>query len=112
MVKISKELFELIKTNLGVDFLKELLLIRNRVKLNSFQNLQLNKYTDLVKSLEVLEILLEVVGKDRGFFIRLTRQFGIPKEISEFLKTNLEIKQPSLFRLLVDDLTCDLFIEY
>jgi hypothetical protein len=36
MTKVSKEFFELIKTNFGVDFLKKLLLVRNRFQNNNF----------------------------------------------------------------------------
>jgi hypothetical protein len=42
--------------------------------------------------LEVLEILLEVIGRDTDFFIELTKQEEIPDQIREFLENALEIK--------------------
>jgi hypothetical protein len=92
MIKVSKELFELIKTNFGLDFLKKLLLIRNENGKNFHHTLLSNKQGGVGRSLRVLEVLLEVVGRDKKFFTKLTNQIEIPKEIREFLKTNLEIE--------------------
>jgi hypothetical protein len=90
-IKVSKELFELVKTNFGVDFLKQLLLVKNEQGKNFHHTLLFNEYGGLENSLQVLEILLEVVGKDEEFFRELTNQEQVPKEIKEFLETNLEI---------------------
>jgi hypothetical protein len=93
MIKTSKEFFELIKTSFGVDLLKKFLLIRNKfVNKNFHLALLANKRGGVERSLQVLEILLEVVGKDKDFFTELTNQIKIPKEIREFLKTNLEVE--------------------
>jgi Mg2+/Co2+ transporter CorC len=93
MIKVSKEFFELIKSNFGVDFLKKLLLIKKRfINVNFHLALISNKFGGVDSCLQVLEILLEVVGKDKEFFTELTNQIIIPNEIREFLKTNLEIE--------------------
>jgi hypothetical protein len=56
--------------------------------------LLLHKIFDGVeKSLEVFEILLEVVGNDEEFFVELTKQEEIPDQIKEFLKINFKIKR-------------------
>jgi hypothetical protein len=92
MIKVSKEFFELVKANFGVDFLKKLLLIKNEISENFHQTLLSNKIGGVDSCLRVLEILLEVVGKDKEFFTELTKQDEIPKEIRVFLKTNLEVE--------------------
>jgi hypothetical protein len=85
-IKISRELFAFIKNNFGLDFLKKLLLIKNKQNKNFHHTLLENKLGGLEESLEVLEILVEVVGKDKEFFVVLTKQNGVfPKEIEEFL---------------------------
>jgi hypothetical protein len=99
MTKVSKEFFELIKTNFGVDFLKKLLLVRNKFVNNFHLALLANKFGGVERSLQVLEILLEVVGKDKNFFTELTKQDEIPKEIREFLKTNLEVETKAWRRI-------------
>jgi hypothetical protein len=106
MIKASKEFFELIKINFGVDFLKKLLLIRNKNNENFHLALLSNKWGGVKKSLQVLEILLEVVGKDKEFFTELTNQIKIPKEIREFLKTYLEIETKAwrgIFKWIKED---------
>jgi hypothetical protein len=91
-IKTSKEFFELIKVNFGLTYLKKLLLIRNGRNKNFHHVLLGNENGGVEKSLQVLEILLEVVGKDREFFIELTKQNEeILDEIKEFLQTNLGI---------------------
>ncbi len=44
-----------------------------------------NGYDGVENSLQILEILLDVVGKDKEFFRELTNQEQIPKEVKEFL---------------------------
>jgi hypothetical protein len=90
--KISKELFESIKFSFGLGFLKKLLLLKNEGQ-NFYRALLENKYGGPEKCLEVLESLLEVVGKDKEFFIELTKQNDVfPEEIKEFLGKMLEIE--------------------
>jgi hypothetical protein len=92
VIKTFRELFKFIKNNFGLNFLKKLLLIRNKQKKNFHQILLENKLGGVEKSLEVLEILLEVVGRDQEFFRELTKQDKVfPEEIKEFLKTKLLI---------------------
>jgi hypothetical protein len=87
LVKISKELFNSIKSNFGLEFLKKLLLIKNKKNRNFHQVLLDNKLFDGVeRSLEVFEILLEVVGKDEELFVDLTKQEKITEQIKEFLE--------------------------
>jgi hypothetical protein len=93
MMKISKEFFELIKINFGSDFLKRLLLIKSKRDKNFHHGIVLNIHGvgGVEKSLEVLENLLEVVGKDRDFFVELTKQDdGVPDQIKEFLDGNFK----------------------
>jgi hypothetical protein len=93
-IKISKELFNSIKSTFGLEFLKKLLLIKNEQNRNFHLVLLDNKrYDGVEKSLEVFEILLEVVGKDKKFFVELTKQEEIPDQIKEFLKENFKIKR-------------------
>jgi hypothetical protein len=87
LIEISKELFNSIKSTFGREFLKKLLLIKNKQNRNFHLVLLDNKYFDGVeKSLEVFEILLEVVGKDEEFFVELAKQEEIPDQIKEFLE--------------------------
>jgi hypothetical protein len=91
-IKASREFPRLIKSNFGSNFLKKLLLIKNKQSKNFHQILLENKLGGVEESLEVLEILIEVVGKDREFFVELTKQNEeIPEEIKEFLKAKLLI---------------------
>jgi hypothetical protein len=92
IIKISKEFFELIKTNFDSKFAKEFLLTKNKKNRNFHQALLENRRFNTKDSLKILENLLEVFGKDQEFFIELTKQEKVPKEIKEFLKTNLKIK--------------------
>jgi hypothetical protein len=93
-IETSKELFNSIKSTFDLEFLKKLLLIKNKQNRNFHQVLLLNKLFDGVEeSLEVFEILLEVVGKDEEFFAELTKQEEIPEQIKEFLKENFKIKK-------------------
>jgi hypothetical protein len=72
--------------------LKKLLLIRNKQNQNFHHTLLANKFNSVEKSLEILENLLKVVGKDQDFFKELTEQdVAMPEEIKEFLETNFEI---------------------
>jgi hypothetical protein len=89
IMSVSKDLFGLIKTIFGVNFLKKLLLTKNKHHENFLHALLSETFGGVEKSLEVLKILLQVVGKDKKFFRELTKQSRIPKEIKEFLKTNL-----------------------
>jgi hypothetical protein len=92
VIKASRELFKFIKNKFGLDFLKKLLLIRNKQNKNFHHVLLENKLGGVEKSLQVLEILLEVFGKDKEFFQELTKQKKeIPEEIKEFLKVKLLI---------------------
>jgi hypothetical protein len=92
-IEIFKELFNSIKSTFGLDFLRKLLLIKNKKNRNFHLVLLDNKiYDGVEKSLEVFEILLEVVGKDEEFFVELTKQEEIPEQIKEFLKRNFRIK--------------------
>ncbi len=103
MIKIARELFELIKANMGLEFLKQLLLLQNNRWRNFHQALLSNEDGGVEKCLEVLEILLEVVGKDKEFFILLTKQFKIPNEINVFLKNNFEIESTLEWGVLVQE---------
>jgi hypothetical protein len=86
---IIRELFEMIKDQFGLSFLKTLLLMRNHQNQNFYQTLLLNEYDGGVKrALQLLEILLEVVGRDEGFFVEFTKQEEIPDQIKEFLRSN------------------------
>jgi hypothetical protein len=92
-IKISKELFNSIKSNFDLEFLKKLLLIKNKKNRNFHLVLLENKnYDGVEKSLQVFEILLEVVGNDEEFFVKLTKQEEIPDQIKEFLEVNFKIK--------------------
>jgi hypothetical protein len=87
LVKISRELFNSIKSTFGLEFLKKLLLIKNKRNQNFHLALLDNKLVNGVeKSLEVFEILLEVVGKDKEFFVELTKQEKITDQIKVFLE--------------------------
>jgi hypothetical protein len=88
MIKISKEFFETIKNNISVEFLKKFLLIKNNGNRNFLHTLLLNDFGGVGKTLEILEILLEVIGDDQKIFIELTGQGKIPDQIKEFLKKN------------------------
>jgi hypothetical protein len=101
MIKVSKEFFELVKANFGLDFLKKLLLIRNKNEIGENFHLALlsKKWGGVKNSLQFLKILLEVVGEDKEFFTELTNQIKIPKEIREFLKTYLEIETKAWRRI-------------
>jgi hypothetical protein len=91
MVKISKDFFNAIKSNFGLDYLKKLLLIKNKQNRNFHLDMLCNKRCDGVgKSLDIFKILLEVVGKDKDFFSELTKQDEIPEQIKEFLVNNIE----------------------
>jgi hypothetical protein len=93
-IEIFKELFNSIKSSFDLEFLKKLLLIKNKQNRNFHLVLLDNKHFDGVEeSLEVFEILLEVVGKDKEFFVELTKQEEIPDQIKEFLKRNFKIKR-------------------
>jgi hypothetical protein len=108
MIENNCKFFELIKTNFGLKFLKKLLLIKNKKKHNYHHSLLLTAYAGGVEeSLEVLEILLKVVGKDKRFFIKLAKQNEeIPDQIKEFLERNLEIGPLDIrFR------NCELFMQ-
>jgi hypothetical protein len=93
MIKICKELYEFIVANLGLDFLKKLLLLKNKQNQNSHLALLSNKhYGGVEQSMKVLEILFEVVGKDEEFFLALTKQDSeMPNQIYNFLERNLAI---------------------
>jgi hypothetical protein len=82
----------LIKTNLGLEFLKKLLLIKNNENSNFYQVIHLSKQLNNDVSLMVLDILFEIVGDDKEFFISLTKQEEIPDKIKEFLEENLKVK--------------------
>jgi hypothetical protein len=74
--------------------LKKLLLIKNKQNRNFHLVLLHNKLFDgIEESLEVSEILLEVVGKDKEFFVELTKQEEIPDQIREFLERNFLISE-------------------
>jgi hypothetical protein len=93
LLTISEALFKLIKDNFDLNFLKILLLIRNKSDRNLYHALLGNKYGGVEKSLKLLENLLEVLGNDQEFFAELTKQNEeIPEEIKNFikLKVNLE----------------------
>jgi hypothetical protein len=89
MTKISKEFFELIKVKFDLDFLKKILLIKNKDNQNFHAAMISN---DVETSLEVLDSLIKVVGKDKEFFIELTTQTKLPDEIKEFFEGNFESK--------------------
>jgi hypothetical protein len=93
IIEISKEFFELIKTNFDSELAKEFLLIKNKKNQNFHQVSLAAGHFDKKNSLEILENLLEVFGKDKEFFMKLTKQKKFPEEIKEFLETKLEIKK-------------------
>jgi hypothetical protein len=93
MVEISKELFNFIKFNFGLDFLEELLLIRNKRDLNFHLALIGNRHISGEKAVEVLDVLLEVVGYDKEFFVELTEQGDAPEPIREFLEKHFKIRR-------------------
>jgi hypothetical protein len=89
MISISREFFETIKIYFDLEFLKCFLLVKNDQHRNFHHTLLANKNGGGVKEcLEILQILLEVIGKDREFFIDLTEQEEIQDEIREFLDEN------------------------
>jgi hypothetical protein len=92
IIKNCKEFLELVKNNFDLDFLKKFLLIKNNQNNNFHHVLMSNKFGGgLEKTLDVLEVLQEVVGKDDRFFIELTEDPEIPDQIKEFLETKLQI---------------------
>jgi hypothetical protein len=101
LIEISRDLFESIKLNFGLDFLKRLLLTKNKQSRNFLHVLLCNKTIDAVeKSLQILEILLEVIGKDKEFFIELIRQEKIPDRIKEFMERNFKIRRKRYCHLM------------
>jgi hypothetical protein len=89
MISICKEFLNLIKNNFGLNFLENFLLIRNKKHQNFHHVLLQNGFGGVEESLHVLGILLEVVGKDKEFFVELTKQNNeTPHEFKEFLESN------------------------
>jgi hypothetical protein len=93
MITISKDFFQLIKSFLDLEFIKELLLVENKKEQNFHHALISNQFGfDLKCSLNVLENLVDIIGSDEEFFRKLTKQKLVPDVIREFLDSKLEIK--------------------